>query len=206
MPQHCIVVDWLKPGEIPEAASVISKALVNDLNFLALFTGQEKHRRSRIERAIRLVNLEHPRAIALAARREGRLVGAVNMVEWPHCHISLLEGFKLFPKMLPLTRHMILRSFYLQVIGNMIDPGELHWHLGPIGVLPGLQKQGIGTRLVERMCEFFDEQRKAAYLETDLHAIVVHHQRYGFRVIREIDIFKVHNWCMWRPPGQRPPV
>ena len=37
-----------------------------------------------------------------------------------------------------------------------------HWHLGPIGVLPEYQGQGIGSRLMQRFCREVDACQASA--------------------------------------------
>ncbi len=46
-----------------------------------------------------------------------------------------------------------------------LDPDEPHVHLGPIGVAPERQGQGIGTALMHRYIEHLDREKAAAILK-----------------------------------------
>jgi ribosomal protein S18 acetylase RimI-like enzyme len=37
------------------------------------------------------------------------------------------------------------------------DPPNSHWHIGPIGVLPEYQGNGIGSRLLKESLQIVDE-------------------------------------------------
>jgi len=201
-----VIIDRLKTEEIPAAAYIISRAIVGTRNSIALWGGQGEEKRARVEKAIRIANLEHPRGLTLAARLNGQLVGAVYMVEWPDCQLSFRESLRLIPKLWSTTRGIMRQSVRLQSISAKIDPPEPHWHLGPIGILPELQSQGIGRELMNGMCQVLDESQLPGYLETDQAAIKAHLLRLGFQVVQEANILDVHNWCMLRPPSHIAPL
>jgi predicted N-acetyltransferase YhbS len=94
----------------------------------------------------------------------------------------------------------MFRDFQLQSTWANHDPRQPHWHLGPIGVLPQLQWQGIGSRLLLKCCEIIDQRKEAAYLETDRPENVPLYGRFGFVVTDEEQILGVTNWFMWRSP------
>ncbi len=194
-----LVIDMLRREEIPEAAVVVSQALVTDPNFIALFGGKPEPRRARIEKAIRIANLDHPKAVALAARLDGRLVGVINLVEWPYCQVSFLEGLRFFPQFASIMRGGLLRAARLQAISARLDPREPHWHIGPMGILPSVHRQGIGMAMFQKLLAFLDERHGASYYETDVDFIKNVCLHFGYQVRSELDIFGVHNWCVWRP-------
>ena len=76
---------------------------------------------------------------------------------------------------------------------------ERHWHLGPIGIHPDLQGQGVGSALLSAFLKTVDQQRSPAYLETDVDRNVVLYQTFGFSVIGHAEINSVNNRFMWRP-------
>ena len=53
-------------------------------------------------------------------------------------------------------------------------------HLGPIGVAPEAQGQGIGTALMNRYIEHLKQERSAGYLETDRPENVEFYKKFGF--------------------------
>ena len=80
-----------------------------------------------------------------------------------------------------------------------LDPEEPHVHLGPIGVAPERQRQGIGTALMQRYVEYLDQQKAAGYLETDRLENVEFYKKFGFAVQREEELIGTLTWYMWRP-------
>jgi ribosomal protein S18 acetylase RimI-like enzyme len=81
------------------------------------------------------------------------------------------------------------------------DPSVPHWHLGPVAVERHLQSQGIGSALLNDFCRRVDAARSTAYLETDKRQNVGFYERFGFRVVDEIDVLDVPNWFMLRDPA-----
>ncbi len=79
------------------------------------------------------------------------------------------------------------------------DPKEPHWHLGPIGVLPEFQGQGIGSALLERFCREVDACGSPAFLETDRESSVRLYEKFGFRLTLEEVVVGVPNYFMRRP-------
>ena len=80
-----------------------------------------------------------------------------------------------------------------------LDPEEPHVHLGPIGVAPDAQGQGIGTALMHRYIEHLKQEQTAGYLETDQPKNVEFYKKFGFAVQHEERLIDVTTWYMWRP-------
>ena len=72
-------------------------------------------------------------------------------------------------------------------------------HLGPIGVAPEAQGQGIGTALMNRYIEHLNQERSAGYLETDKPENVEFYKKFGFAVQRQEQLIGTMIWYMWRP-------
>ena len=81
-----------------------------------------------------------------------------------------------------------------------LDPEEPHVHLGPIGVAPEAQGQGIGTALMNCYIAHLQQERSAGYLETDKPENVEFYQKFSFAVQREEKLIGTTIWYMWRPP------
>jgi ribosomal protein S18 acetylase RimI-like enzyme len=90
------------------------------------------------------------------------------------------------------------RAKKMQSVWAENDPKKPHWHLGPVGVLPEMQRQGIGSQMLKRACEFIDQKLSAAYLEADRSENLPLYEQFGFSTIGEADIFGAQNWFMWR--------
>jgi GNAT superfamily N-acetyltransferase len=79
-----------------------------------------------------------------------------------------------------------------------LDPEEPHIHLGPIGVAPEAQGQGIGTALMNRYIEYLKREDSAGYLETDKPKNVEFYKKFGFAVQREEKLIGTTIWYLWR--------
>jgi len=82
----------------------------------------------------------------------------------------------------------------------LADPGEEHWHLGPVGVEPGFQGRGIGGALMRAVCGWLDEGSRLAWLETDKERNVRFYAALGFEVAATSAILGVDTWYMRRDP------
>ncbi len=72
-----------------------------------------------------------------------------------------------------------------------------------MGVVPSRQGSGVGTALMQRFCLEVDVRKVAAFLETDRSTNVRFYQKFGFQMVKEVDIFEVKNYFMWRSPASR---
>jgi ribosomal protein S18 acetylase RimI-like enzyme len=70
--------------------------------------------------------------------------------------------------------------------------------IGPIGVDPAFQGQGVGKALLGSVLEMGDETSPIAYFEADVDRNVSLYEKFGFRVIGQRDILGVNNRFMRR--------
>ncbi|GAP07794.1 acetyltransferase [Anaerolinea thermolimosa] len=87
-----------------------------------------------------------------------------------------------------------------------------HWYLAVLGVRPGAQKQGTGTRLIAAGLERADRDALPSYLETMSEENVAFYQKRGFQVVRRVTLpgTMLPLWAMVRPahppsPTEREP-
>jgi ribosomal protein S18 acetylase RimI-like enzyme len=80
---------------------------------------------------------------------------------------------------------------------------ERHWHVGPVGVEPGLQGRGVGAKVMRLLCDAMDVHGEIAFLETEKPENVVFYRRLGFEVTSEFDLTGLHTWFMRREPQRR---
>jgi GNAT superfamily N-acetyltransferase len=78
-------------------------------------------------------------------------------------------------------------------------PVEPHWYLPLLGVDPGRQGQGIGSRLLATRLARCDDEHLPAYLEASSPRNRALYARHGFEVVGEIWAGDVPVWPMWRP-------
>lgn len=75
-----------------------------------------------------------------------------------------------------------------------------HWHLGPLAVAPQHQGGGIGSALLQQLCDHLDQQQTLGYLETDKPENVTLYQRFGFATVTCVDVIDTQHWLMSREP------
>lgn len=75
-----------------------------------------------------------------------------------------------------------------QVLGEMAarHPEEPHWYLPFLGVDPGAQGRGLGSALLAEALTLVDADHLPAYLESTNPRNVPLYERFGFRVVGEI--------------------
>ena len=196
-----IVIEPLQPGDVGEAAVLLSRAFVTNPVIVAMFHDQDERTRRAWEGMFRL-RLKRMSGQVVVARDGGRVVGVMRLVEWPCCHTSTWQGLKLLPSMFKALKGNTLRVLRFYSIWGEHDPNQPHWHLGPMGVLPERQGHGIGSGLLEHFCEHVDRLRAEAYLETDKPENVRLYERFGFSVTGGVPVYGVPTWFMWRPEQQ----
>lgn len=69
---------------------------------------------------------------------------------------------------------------------NKFHPHEPHWYLPLIGTDPALQGKGFGADLMAHAIWRCDERGETAYLESSNPANVPFYERFGFKVMGEI--------------------
>jgi GNAT superfamily N-acetyltransferase len=81
------------------------------------------------------------------------------------------------------------------------------WYLEVVGIRPGAQRRGIGTRLLQPGLARADADRLPCYLETPRPENIPFYERLGFRVEREgIELLPggPTHWTMARKPARKP--
>jgi len=135
---------------------------------------------------------------SFVALSDGEVRGYVHFNASPYClpppeEIPLAAATLLKPRgeALPQVVKWISRWCRL-------DPEEPHVHLGPIGVAPAAQGQGVGTALMHRYLDYLKQERAAGYLETDRPENVLFYKRFGFVVQGKEVVIGTPIWYMWR--------
>jgi GNAT superfamily N-acetyltransferase len=88
----------------------------------------------------------------------------------------------------PALSELVLPEEAPEVMGEMAarHPEEPHWYLPFIGVDPGAQGRGLGSALLAQSLALVDADHLPAYLESTNPRNVPLYERFGFRVIGEI--------------------
>ncbi|MVU82647.1 GNAT family N-acetyltransferase [Nocardia sp. ET3-3] len=188
-------------GRRREAAAVLGRGMRDNPINVAAFEADPARRERVLTRFFRAaVYGLSGRGTVGGALREGRVVGVCGMAPPGRCHPTPEEKTLILPT--------VLLGTPFGTTGRVVrwsnewaqrDPGEPHWHLGPVAVDPALQGLGIGTLMLTDFCARVDDRREVAYLETDKPENVRFYRRFGFEVVEEADVLAVPNWFMRRP-------
>ena len=184
----------LEQGDIPEAARVLSLAMLSCPIHVAVFQGQDAEVR-RVQEQMFARLLRHYPGLVFVARLDGKIVGVLRMKSCRGRQASHPEADE------STLKDTASRLSYWQAVWDQHDPQEPHWHLGPVGVVPSHQGSGIGTALMRRFCREVDAREAAAFLETDRSESVRFYRGFDFQVVSEVDIFEIKNYFMRRPPN-----
>lgn len=78
---------------------------------------------------------------------------------------------------------------------------QKHWSLYTIGVMPELQRHGIGTSLLQPVLAIADSDQLPCYLDTPNEGSISFFKKNGFEVVREVKPDNAPKfWCMVRKP------
>jgi len=187
-----ITISLMEKNDIPEAARVLSVAMLDNPLHVALFQGKDENARLEIEKMFHTLLVELP-GIVFLAKKGLTLLGVMRM--------KSCDGRKALddPAGPPDENDINWRKTVWRREWAHHDPSEQHWHLGPIGVLPSHHGMGIGSKLMQRFCREVDACRAEAYLETDLERNARFYEKFGFKIVARSDIFRVSNRYMIRP-------
>jgi len=190
----------LEQSEVEAACHLLGLAFADNPNTLVLARG-DPARAARIMRAAaRVGKLSRPFGHTWIAAVDGQPVGVLHAAEWPRCHPNLAEKLLSAPRLIGVMGLGLPRALRLMSCWERHDPPQAHWHVGPIGVHPEYQGQGLGGRLLTSFLTLADARHSATYLETDVDRNVRLYERFGFRVIGEARVSGVLNRFMWREP------
>jgi GNAT superfamily N-acetyltransferase len=193
------VIEKYSSGHLDSAVAVLAEAFVSNPLHVSAFGPQ------RIEqnRSFFRIGLRHMfLGQSFVALVDGDIRGYVHFNSSPYCLPP--------PEEIPTAAATVLKPIgeaIPQVIKWFtrwchLDPEAPHVHLGPIGVAPAAQKQGIGSALMNRYIDHLEYQRMAGYLETDRRENVEFYKKFGFLVQREEQLIGVPTWYMWRPQAR----
>jgi ribosomal protein S18 acetylase RimI-like enzyme len=182
---------------------VIGLAFTDNPSTLANVHGDRAKARRVMQDAVRVAKFGRTWSHALVAEQGGRVVGALNAAEWPHCQPGVAEKIKTAPAMVRIMKTALPRAFTMMNKREANDPHEPHWHIGPIGVRPELQGHGVGKALLKTFLTMVDEQGSPAFLETDVDRNVELYGSFGFTVTSREDIVGVDTRFMWRDTRSR---
>jgi ribosomal protein S18 acetylase RimI-like enzyme len=147
----------------------------------------------------RLLPAQSKRGLFLGAFDGSRLLGVCGMAAPGQCQPALYEKVQIAGGLLIKAAPAVLfRLSHWGAAWAHHDPGQRHWHLGPVAVDRDLQGHGVGSALLTAFCQRMDEAEAFAYLETDKHQNTIFYQKHGFVVQDEGTVLGLPNWYMSR--------
>ena len=187
-----IQISFMQQNDIRQAAQVLSVAMLDNPNHVAVFQGNGEKARLEIEKMFFGLFNTLPGVVFLAKAGE-KIIGVMRMKS---CTGKGTDD----PDVGEDENDIDRRKSVLFREWAAHDPAGQHWHLGPIGVLPTHQGSGVGSLLMARFCREVDACMAKAYLETDLDKNVRFYEKFGFKIESESEILGVKNRYMLREP------
>jgi ribosomal protein S18 acetylase RimI-like enzyme len=185
------------------ALAIVARAMAdNPLHVRVL--GNDPPTRLRLVQRLQglLLQSVYARGTILGAEQGGSLAGVLGMArrkpglaQTGQLALGVLTNFP--PKVTAL-----IGAWFVQWIRHV--PRTPYWHIGPVAVDPGRQRQGVGSALMRALCAYLDHQDALAYLEVDQPENVRFYAKFGFDVVREAAVLGVPNWFMAREPSPTP--
>lgn len=194
----------LHPSELPAAAQLLARGMRDDPMHQAVFGTDADHRYDRLHRFFDAL-LPVMGEVPLSAWDDGRLVGVVGLFPPGTCAPPLSTQLRIVARLFTFNFTELWRLRLWLTASEAHDPRERHWHLGPVAVDVGRQRQGIGGQMLTRFCARMDELGEVAFLETDKMDSVRFYARYGFEVSEQAEVLGMPNWWMRRPAKKRGP-
>jgi GNAT superfamily N-acetyltransferase len=189
----------LEPGHYPEAARVITDALLHDPGWLAVGPTRTGHRRFvmlRYHRAVLGITDRYGRPI-FGAFKKGRLVGVAATFAAGRYPPPLHTFARYVPGFLAAGPGPIVRGLRTSAIMDKGHPEDEHVYLWILAVDPANQRGGVGRALIARV---IDEAEAPVYLETANPANVPYYVSNGFEEIGRAALPRgATMWFMRRP-------
>ena len=202
--QREVVIRDLGSGDETAAIDLLAEAFL-EFPAMHVLVGRDDGARDRLRRLYAMEFEPGSGTRAIGAEVGGRLVGALTYMDSPACGTASAGRTARF---LRIAGPRILRTMRMFGRIERAHPQAPHRHLPTVGVLPELQSQGIGARLMQVFDERCDADAASAYLETIRWAdpTKASHERFygrlGYMVSRVIPM--TDEWSvltMTRPPA-----
>lgn len=183
-------------NSVNRLANILAEAMYNDPMYYYIFNEKESSYRyfSVFWKAI----LEYTMKFGIVLTTEDLLGAACllppNKTDFTFNNL-LMTGFRVPLSILrfPISK-MIDTMDILFSLGDYQNQvlSEPHWYLMEIGVKPENQGNGIGGSLLRKLIEMANNNKTPIYLETETEKNVQLYQKYGFSIVKDINL-KKHN-------------
>lgn len=183
--------------DLEDVAEILSAASESD-PFVAWMLPDTQSRQRRVREILLFVlsRLDADRHCYVADQ------GAAVWVPPGGWRMSTWHELQAIPDLARTAGRSLPRALYGSAVLDEHHPeAPLHWYLEALGVVPGNQGRGIGSRLVKARLERCDAERWPAYLETANARNLGLYERLGFTVSEEFHLRRGPSmWTVWREP------
>jgi ribosomal protein S18 acetylase RimI-like enzyme len=190
-----VVLRKYSPGDLEPTVAILASAFVTSPLHVAVF-GPDRLEQNRLFFRIGLRHMFSGRAFV--ALVNGEIRGYIHFNRSPYCLPAPEEIPRTVANLLSPLGEAKARIIEWFARWCRLDPDEPHVHLGPLGVAPETQGQGVGRALMHRYIEHLRQEKTSGYLETDKPENVKFYEKFGFVVTREEQLIGTPTWYMRR--------
>ncbi len=162
MPPSGLVIRDLRPDDVASAIDVFADSFLH-FPALQVMAGSGAGARERMARMFAMEFEPESSSSAIVAELDGRVVGALTFVDAPRCSAMSAGRTLRFAR---IAGPRIIRTMRMFSRIDGAHPSTRHRHLPSVGVVPALQRSGIGRSLMEQFDRRCDADAIEAYLET----------------------------------------
>ena len=184
----------LQKKDIKKAANVLANAFYDDPIYHKMEIGEDK-RRTISELMIRF-SFRYGNLVSTSENLEG--VMAITPHDKPMTFLRIIRSgaFIVSMKLVSLRKMMGAVEKAMEEAKKSLNL-EPYIYLFIIGVSQEFQGKGFGGKLLRAIVEKADIERKPMYLETQNEKNVSLYEKYGFHVVKKIDLPDPLNLSMW---------
>lgn len=136
--------------------------------------------------------------------------GAITFVPSEYADITILRGFRTGSIKSYLSKEGLKLFGLMFKLNPIFAPLEnarkelmkdqKYIYLMTLGVDPGFQGKGIGTKMLKALLEHADNEGLVIYLETATEQNIKFYEKYGFKIMKKVihPVINVPQWCMVR--------
>lgn len=196
--QHTIKTQPLPKHDLNAAARLCAEAMADNPLHIKVFGQAAAKRQQRLTRLFRgLLPYIGRNGELMGAYADGQLVGILGRLRPLCCQPNWRDMLRLMPTLLTSNSALgLLKTFNWLNSWAKLDPAEVHWHLGPLAVIPDFQHQGIGRSLMDYAIN--EACGVGLYLETDKLSNVQFYQSLGFTITATPTLLGMQTWLMRR--------
>ena len=193
------VVDLPKHA-IDDAVDLLARAMRDTPIHVAALGDDPDKREKRLRRLFGTLFRTSATQRPLGARVGDRLVGVTGMTPPHACRPSARQRAALTAAIATFGLRTTQRTVEWLDEWAGRDLTEPHAHLGPFGVIPELQHNGIGSAILAEHVAGLDAAGSVGFLETDDPANVHLYNRFGYEIVDRALVLGVRCFWMRRDP------